>query len=206
MLDPVKFANAMLDALPHKTDKDGKPIPVTGQLLKRAQGIIASLKAAVVSNAPGTIVGTCAGSLQNGAGTLGVAVVPPAPMIAVQSSITAPLLNAEATAFCLYITTFGKVVFDPGNITGVCPPLGGPLGGGAGVNGKFTAMTGAACAAFVASQIGTGGPDMVKDYDVTLKYIMANAVITYPPGTVQGACPAGGGPLGGGFAAGGTIA
>lgn len=213
MLDETKLAQKIHDALGQKKDGHGNPTPISNQTKNDAAGIVAALKAAVFSNLPGTITGvTAPGSpLTAGAGSGGIMVITPAPAIAKMGvglpPQAVPNASKETTALIQYIGT-GLVAFASGNITGTCtnsPTSPGPLTAGAGSNGTITGLTGSACATFVASALGSSGPESIKHYTAIIDYILANAVAAYASGSVVGVCPSGGGPLTAGAGTGGTF-
>lgn len=210
-LDVNALSNALHDNLTPKADGYGRPVPVTDATASYAAGVIASLKAALVSSLPGTINGLCApGSpLAFGVG-LGTILMTPAPMIAKTINgfgVIPPDLVKENTALIAYITT-GIVNFPSGGITGTCtstPVSGGPLLNGAGAGGQITLLTGVGAYAAVLAALGFLGPSALKHYTILIDYIKDNAIVTYPLGTVLGTCPPASGPLIGGFATGGFI-
>jgi len=210
-LDSTELTNKVLDAISQNVDGNGLPIPAPTEMQEYCSGIVAALKSAVVSHAPGTITGTTApgAPLSNGAGSAGIIVITPAPMIAktTKAMPDSPKIITENTALIQYIGT-GLVAFAAGNITGNCtstPINPGPLVNGAGSAGTIMGLTGVACAGAVAAATGLAGPEMITIYTVIMDYISQNAEVSYAAGTVQGTCPAGGGPLAGGFASGGVI-
>jgi hypothetical protein len=214
MMSETDLARRLHEALSQTTTGTGEPTKVSSQTQEYASGLIAALKAGTVSHAPGTITGVTApgAPLADGAGTNGMMVLTPAPMIAKTAVATHPMATAnyakENKAIVLYIMTFGRVVFEAGNIVGQCtstPLSGGPLTAGAGTGGKITALSGSAATAFVTAQLGYSGPDMIKHYTALVKYLMDKAEVTYTAGQVVGTCPPGGGPLGAGAGTGGKI-
>ena len=208
-LDAEKLAAKMWDALSSKGDK-----PPSDQIKNYSKGIVAALKAGIVSHLPGTVTGiTAAGApLSAGAATGGLAVLTPAPMLALSCVGVPPVAAAniakENTAVITYMMT-GLINFASGGITGTCtstPVAPGPLLLGAGANGQITMLTGAGAMAAVMAALGPMGPDAIGLYGAIMDYVMSEAVVTYAAGTVGGTCPAAAGPLALGFAAGGTIA
>lgn len=186
-------------------------LPPTGELNNYAAGVIASLQSAVVTNAPGTIMGVTAASspLSAGTGLGGVVVMSPGPMIAKTTSSFpgATFIIQENTAVITYLST-GLANFAAGTITGHCTNTAispGPLTNGAGSGGLIIGINGPACLAAVKAVFPTIGPESLPFYTALTTYIMANASISYPMGNVIGVCPAGGGPLSAGSAAGGKI-
>lgn len=213
MLSETELAHKLHNCLSQTSDGYGKPTSVSTETQSYASGIIAALKAAVVSNAPGTISGVCApGSpLSGGFGVGGLIVMTPAPMIAKTTGgfpgLSQPLLSKENVAIVTYLAT-GLVSFAAGNITGQCTNTAespGPLTNGAGSGGKIIGITGAAAMAAVIAATGFNGPDMIKHYTALVDYIKDKAEVTYASGSVVGVCPSGGGPLGAGAGTGGTI-
>lgn len=213
MLNEDQLEQILHNSLSQKTDGNGVPTKTSSETKAYAAGVIAALKSAIVSNPPGTINGiTSPGSpLSAGSGILGLIVMTPAPMIAKTSTSFNPLSNTqlikENTALITYLAT-GIVTFSAGNITGNCTntaPSPGPLVNGAGKNGRIVGLTGAGAYAAVFAALGFLGPDALTHYNHLVNYILDNALVSYPTSSVQGVCPAGGGPLVGGFAAGGTI-
>lgn len=211
-LDSQELARKLHDALAQKTDGKGQPTPISDQTLSYAKGIVAALKAAVVSNAPGTITGvTAPGSpLSGGTGSAGVMVLTPGPMEAETLQGVPPQalpnIAKENVAIISYIST-GLVTFS--TITGTCTSSStspGPLAAGAGANGTITGLTGAGATGAVSAALGSvTGPDMIKHYTALINYILANATATYASGSITGVCPPGGGPLAAGAGAGGTV-
>lgn len=213
MLDSQVLAKALHDVLSQQVDGYGKPTPVSTESMEYASGVVAALKAASVSNAPGTVVGvTSAGSpLTLGAATGGIIVISPGPMIAKVSRVfppqAVPNTSKENTALIAYIGT-ATVTFAPGSITGNCTSTGvspGPLANGAGTNGFLVGITGAGAMSAVISALGFTGPGMIRHYQTLINYILAHASVTYASGSVVGVCPATSGPLSAGAATGGTI-
>jgi hypothetical protein len=181
--------------------------PQADELKAYCRGLIATLKAGVVSHAVVTGVTSPGSPLVGGTAVGGVMVLTPGPWIG-ESGNLGPLAAAEHTAVTTYIMT-GTVVFSPGTITGTCtntPTSGGPLINGAGEKGKIIGLLGAACTAAVTSALGGSlfGPDSIKVYGAMMDYIQLAAEVTYATGSVTGVCPPGGGPLAG-LAAGGII-
>lgn len=210
-LDDQALAKKLHDALGQKKDGQGKPTQISSMTKAYAAGIVACLKAAIVTNAPGTIVGVTApgAPLSGGAGTGGLMVVLPAAMLAKTlvgiPPKAIPNMQKENTAIIQYIGT-GLVAFS--SITGTCtnsPTSPGPLTLGAGQNGMITGLTGAGALAAVGA-VGIVGPDALKHYTALINYIVSEAKVTYPSGGIVGACPPGGGPLTAGAGIGGTIA
>lgn len=212
MLDASALANILHNVIPQKVDGQGKPTSVSGQTQAYAEGIVAALKAAIFSNLPATINGVTApgAPLASGVGVGGVIVMTPAPMLAKTANgfkPPTPQLIAENTAIIAYIAT-GLVNFAPGSITGTCtnsPVNPGPLVSGAGSNGMIVGLTGVAALAAVTAALGMVGPNGLSHYNALINYVSANAIGAYAANSVQGVCPPGGGPLAGGFAAGGTF-
>jgi len=212
MLSETELANKLHDALGQKVDGEGLPTEPSAETQEYASGIVAALKAAIVSNLPGTINGVTAagGPLSAGTGLGGLMVITPGPMLAKTANGFAPpgpTLSSENSAVITYIGT-GLVSFAPGNITGQCtstPVSPGPLANGAGTGGTILGLTGAGCAAAVAAATGSSGPDALKHYTALIEYISDNAEVEYASGSVVGVCPPGGGPLTAGAGIGGTI-
>lgn len=203
MLNADDLAHKLSDAFKYHTDSGGLPFPPPDMLANYAQGVVAALKAATVSNVPGTISGVCApgAPLSGGFGAGGIMVVAPGPMIAKTQPGIHPLgavnYSKENAALCTYLST-GIVVFAPGTITGTCTNTAespGPLSGGVGANGTLTLLNGAACTAAIVAVLGGLGPlpSAIAHYTALIDYILANAKVAYP--SVTGVCPAGGGAL-----------
>lgn len=212
-LDASELATKILnDSLGSPTDKDGKPIPATTAMQEYAAGFIAAIKAGTFSNLPGTIVGVTAagGPLSAGAGLGGILVATPAPWIAKTANGFSPVgpdLAKEHAAVITYVMT-NFITFAPGKITGTTtntPVAPGILNNGAGTDGKFLTVNGAACMAAVIAAGVASGPMMVKHYTVLMSYLMEKGVGAYASGSVVGIAPAGGGPLTAGAGTGGTF-
>ena len=208
------LAKKLQDAIPLKTDGEGKSLKVSDQMKNYAKGIIEALKIAVVSHPTGTVVGVTAvgAPLSAGAANGGIVMVQPAMMVKYWGVGLDPRavvnLQKEANALASYLST-GLVNFPVGSITGQCtstPTSPGPLVAGAGSNGKISGLTGAAAMAYISSALGFTGPDMLPHYNALINYVLAEATVTYATGSVVGVCPPISGPLGAGTAAGGTIA
>lgn len=213
MLDAQELALKLHNVLSQTSDKDGAPTKVSEYTKAYAKGVVASLKSAVVTNAPGTIVGVCApGSpLSAGAGIAGLVVALPVQMLAETVKTFPPgstvMLTQENIAIITYIST-ALAVFSPGSITGTCTNTAespGPLLNGAGSGGKLTIINGIGAYAAVSAAIGPLGPSALLHYNTLINYILDKAEVTYSTGSVVGICPSGGGPLGAGAGVGGTI-
>lgn len=187
-----------------------KPTP---QMVEYVSGFLAAIKAAMVSNAVGTIVGLTApgAPLANGAGTGGVITIQPAPMIAKttvgQTSVAVTNIRKENEALINYIAT-GTVTFASGTIAGTCtntPTNPGPLILGTGTGGVIVGLTGAGAMAAVAGATGYSGPAMITHYSALIDYLLLNAEVSYASGLVTGVCPIAGGALTLGAASGGII-
>lgn len=187
------------------------PLPPTPQLIEYCGGLIDALKAGTVAFATGTITGiTASGApLVGGSGTGGTITTVPAPMIS-RTSVAMPdavLSSAENTALINYIVASAKVSILP--VNGQCtntPVNPGPLAGGFAASGTISGLSGTAAAnAVIPALGGVTGPEMIPIYDTIMTYLMTNALISFPPGTITGTCPPGGGSLELGTGAGGTI-
>jgi hypothetical protein len=210
-LNADQLAQALLNTMSPKVDGKGMPVSSTAQVKAYAAGIVSCLQSAIVSNAPGTIVGVTApgAPLTAGAGTGGIMVITPSALQAQTATafVGAKTIAAENTAIITYIGT-GLIVFPTGGIVGTCtntPTSPGPLTAGTGTGGMIVGLTGAAALGAVAPALGTPGPAAVAFYNALITYILSSAQATYGTGTVQGVCPPGGGPLTAGSASGGTI-
>lgn len=212
-LDAQELAHKLHEALSQKVDGHGVPTPVSDQTMNYAAGVVAALKAAIVTNAPGTINGLTApgAPLSGGTGIGGLMVIQPGPMLAKTAlgvpPQAVPNIAKENTAVIAYIGT-GLITFAAGGITGNCtntPVSPGPLAAGAGSGGKITLLTGAGATAAVIGAVGFSGPDMIKHYSALIDYISEKAEVSYASGSVTGICPAAGGPLSGAAGVGGTI-
>lgn len=211
-LDPKALADKINSSL-GATDKDNLPIKTTAEMAIYASAVITTLKAGVVINAPGTITGSGSpGGPFSGAGSNGMvtALIPSIWTGVLMSGFPtapSPTLELEAQLSTAYIMGAAKVSFASGNITGQCGATAespGPLGAGAGTNGKISGLDGDAWATMLLP-VTMGGPLAPKMYGIIAKYIMDNAVVTYPPGTVVGNFPSGGGSIIAGAATGGLI-
>lgn len=179
-----------------------------------AGGIVKHIKTGIVAFAPGTITGNApssGGPLSNGAGKGGKIALIPAGLeglLAAAFGAVTPEIKGMANAITTHIVTAGSVTFKSGSITGTCSNSSSSPGvlAGAGANGIIEGLNGAALAALMASGIkqGAPSPQLLKMCDAICKHIMTNAKVTLP--VVTGVCAAGGGPITGGTAAGGTIA
>lgn len=196
------------------TDKDGNPIATTQVMKKYAEAVITTLSAGIVSHLPGTVTGvTAPGSpLSNGAalGGLIAALIPATWQGIMSAAIPAAdpsQLANDANQSTTYLMASSLVNFDPGEITGTCtstPTTPGPLAAGAGTGGEIAGLSGAPWSILVMPP--AGNPVLSQAiYDAIANYIMSNAEVEYLTGSVTGVCPAGGGPLAGGAAAGGVI-
>jgi len=184
------------------------------QTLDLSKDIIDHIKLGVVSNAPGTIVGstTPASPLTLGAGTGGVVLLVPSDLqnkLITSFGVSTPEIVAMATAISTFIS-LGAIIFAPGSITGDCtstPGAPGPLANGEGVGGTITLGPPATLASNIATAIGQASVStQLTDFCAALvTYIQDNAEVSYPSGSVTGVCPMAGGPLTLGAGAGGSI-
>lgn len=192
----------------------------TTQIVGVATSIIQEFAAAVVTNAPGTIVGIAppsGGPLSAGAGTGGVITGMTGASLAARMVTncgfpgTTPQLLGWAGAMTTHFMT-GLVSFVPGTITGTCTNTGspspGPLVAGAGTNGLIAGYAGPTLAATMATGLlqPAPSPELTQFASDLVAYIMTNARATYAPGSITAVCPSGGGPITAGAGAGGTIA
>jgi hypothetical protein len=182
-----------------------------------AADIVSHIQSGIVAFAPGTITGTAppsGGPLSAGAASGGVITLIP-------SALTAAFIStfgnntAEIAGFANAISTHimsGTVSFSSGNITGTCTntppaptPSPGPLVGGAGSGGKIVGLTGNGLATLIAAGINQSyiSPQVLQMSTEIVNHIMDNAEVTLP--LVTATCPAGGGSITLGAAAGGTI-
>lgn len=113
-------------------------------------------------------------------------------------SVTAKLLGM-ATAMTTHFMT-GVVNFASGTITGICTNTAvspGPLTLGAGAGGIIAGYSGPALATLMASAMGF--PSVSSELQAfctkLVDYIMANSQTDYGTGSINGPCPAGGGPV-----------
>ena len=211
-LSATELASKIHNGLRQTSDGEGKPLPPSSQVQEYASGLINALKAATVTFAPGSItaVGAPGSPITAGTGVGGIFTgLTPAPMLAkTQVGEPGPMSAGENAALIAYLTANGIFIIPSGGVTGICgatPVSGGPLINGAASGGKITVVEGAACAAFVASQIGFSGPDMITHYTIVMDYLKQKLEVSFPTGTVNGSFSAGGGPLIAGTAVGGAI-
>lgn len=206
LADKIKVA---LDA----TDNTGSPIKSTIEMTAYATAIITTIMASVVSHAPGTVTGTGVpagpfiGEASNGIIAGMVPATWLAAMVAGFPTAVPSNLQIEAALSTAYIMGAAKVNFSSGSITGACtatPVNPGPLAAGQGIGGTISGLSGSTWAAALAV-VTQGGAAAPKLYDAIANYIMEAAIVTYPIGTVNGTFAVGGGPIIGGFAAGGVI-
>lgn len=181
--------------------------------LALANAIVAHAQSGVVSFAPGTIVGTAppsGGPLIAGAGTGGTILLVPSALVSALVSAfgtSTSQIVGLANAISNHIAT-GLVVFAPGTIIGACSntPVSPGVLAGSGAGGTITGLSGPVLATAITSGIGQGAPTSQVTNMATeiVNHIMSLGVVTLP--VVTAVCSAGGGPIVGGTAAGGTIA
>ena len=110
---------------------------------------------------------------------------------------TTPQILALGNGFATTMLT-SFVSFNTGGITGQCtntPLSPGPLVGGGGAKGEIISFVGSALAAAWAPGFGGMSPELQAKADAVADYFTKEATPQYPPGTVNGVCPPGGGPL-----------
>lgn len=190
--------------------------PTSKETKGMAQSIIDEMKAALVNNPPGTIVGVAppsGGPLTAGAGTGGLITGMTPPSLAgrfVSNGVApsqTPQILGMASAICTHFQT-GLVVFAVGGITGSCtntPTSPGALTG-AGANGTIVGLAGPALAGLMSTSYGSVSPQLLAMCTAIVTYVTANAKVAYASGSVTGVCSAGGGPIVAGTGVGGTIA
>lgn len=196
----------------------GFPSPVSTQLVGWGEGVVQHIQSAATVNHALVTGDTSPGSpLSNGAAAGGIISGMDGSTMAslVQAGAGYPNVSSELDTFCQqivsHIQTLGLVEFEAGEITGQCTSTAlspGPLTNGAGTGGEISGLDGSILADAIHSAVGyPGGTSsaLVKFCTAITNYIMANAEAIYASGQVTGTCPAGGGPLQGGVAAGGTI-
>lgn len=191
-----------------------KPKEVTAQHKVYANAIITTLKAGIVNNAPGTVTATtvAAAPITNGTASNGLITALLAPtwisiMAAGFKGSNPTLLNKEALGSTTYLMSAAKVTFQLNSIVGnstATPTSPGILVLGAGNNGKISGLVGSDWAKLVVPP-GADSTFSEKLYNEIAEYIMENAVVTYPVGTIVGITPAVSGPLTLGAGAGGII-
>ena len=214
-LDPSALADKLYNALGPPTDKDGHSI-TTAMMKAYANGYCACLQAGLVNNAPGTVQATALsvpGPIEDGEASNGLMVLVPSIMSGIVLPAyppeAAPMLQAENVAVITYVMAAGRVSFEQGDIEGAgtnTPLTPGAITLGEGSGGTIGSLDGDTCASLVEAALGTPGPLYRPFYEELMNYTMDNAEVTYAPGTIEGVCPAGGGPITGGTGAGGTIA
>ncbi|NIT99515.1 MAG: hypothetical protein GWN01_00780 [Nitrosopumilaceae archaeon] len=193
------------------------PTPTSTQLIGWGKGVVQHIQTGQVDHALVTGDTAPGAPLANGAAIGGIiSGLDGASMASlVQTEAGYPNVSSELSAFCQeivnHIQSSGLVNFDPGQITGQCtstPLSPGPLTNGAGTGGIITGLDGNTLAGAIHGSAGYPGstsPELVTFCTAIVNYVMDNAEIEYTPGSVVGTCPAGGGPLQGGAATGGTI-
>lgn len=123
--------------------------PLSGpDLLKENTAIVTYIATGLVTFAPGNITGQCTssptspGPLANGAGTGGkiTALTGAGAFAAVFAALgfLGPDALNHYTILINYILDKAEVTYASGSVTGVCPPGGGPLGGGAATGGTIS--------------------------------------------------------------------
>jgi hypothetical protein len=223
MLVADDLAVILYDSLSDTTDKTGAPTTSTQFTQAYAEGIVAVMQAAIVTNAPGTVIGTGepAGTFM-GSSTLGLIELDSSVMTDVILSVYQSSVKMEAPDFdfspvessitqenqavCQYIMESGLVSF--AQLTGIDTATllsPGTLVDGHGDNGIISGLIGSACASIVASQSGLTGPYRNAFYTALVNYIMANASATYAANNVIGDFSADGGPIQDGAGMDGTI-
>ncbi|MEM4379059.1 MAG: hypothetical protein QXL01_00030 [Thermoplasmatales archaeon] len=185
----------------------------SAQNLGMANNIVMHIQSGVVNFASGTIVGIAppsGGPLIDGAGTGGSITLVPATLelaFATTFGVLTPEISGLANAISLHVSSLGTVTFASGTITGVCTntPLSPGVLIGSGSGGTIVGLSGAVLATAIATGIGQAAPtpQLINMATEIVNHIMGFAVVTLP--SVTGTCPAGGGPIIGGAAAGGTI-
>lgn len=209
-LDIDSIAEAMNKAI-GATDKDGKPIEVSAEMKAYAKAVVNTLKASTFTHLVGTVTGTTApgAPLANGAASNGTFLTVPTPvwLAAMTEVFAGPDTAIHAAASTTYLQTASKINFTAGNIIGQCtstPVAPGPLVNGAGQKGTIDSLTGSDWASLVTPPLGD--PSLAADiYDAIIKQIKSDAEAKYNNNTVNGTCPAAGGPLTAGVGIGGIV-
>ena len=205
------FADTLKEALGKKDSKTSK------ETKGLCAAVINETSIAVVSNIPGTVLGTVpssGGELLDGAATNGLAVgMTPATLAANMAlemgfGAVSPQLLTMATAICTRCG-LANIVFKAKSITGTCSNSASSPGvlTGEGKGGQVTELDADALAKLMSVAYGGKISDELKDFcKAFVDYIEKNAEVTYVLPTVTGVCSAGGGVLGAGVATGGKIA
>lgn len=212
------MGSAMADSI---RSSMGFPNPTSTQLLGWGNGIVQHIQAAAqVSNAPGTITGTCVpgSSLSGGSGSGGtIAGMSGSTLASLVASLAGyPFVSSKLMAFCneivSHIQSFGVVAFASGNITGTCTNTNdtpGTLVSGAGTGGTISGLSGSTLANAIHAAAGYPGSTSTKLMQfctAIVNYIMANGEAAYASGNVTGVCPPSASPLSNGAGSNGTIA
>jgi hypothetical protein len=210
--DLADAINAAMDV----KDKDGNPIVTTSQMTAYAQAVIDTLIAGSVSNSTGTVLATALpvpgpvilGSASNGTMTLSSSVWS-ADLSSGFPTSDSGKLSSEASASVGYLTANGSISFPLNSINGLStatPITPGTLTAGMGSGGQISGLVGEDWAGVVTGSQGLSNTDIAKNiYNAISNYIIANALVDYAVGNVNGSFAPGGGLLIAGMGSNGTI-
>jgi hypothetical protein len=205
------LADAIKNAIGHSD------VATSSQTTGLATAIIDEVKAAVVTNAPGTVLGTApssGGALVDGEASNGVISGMTKESLAgliktevALESITPQLLGL-ANAIVVHVM-IGKVSFAKGKVIGPCSNTTNSPGALTGLasDGKIAGISGDDMATLAATGLGESSvADTLKAMcNVIANHIMDNGVVAYVSQNVVATCSAGGGPISAGAATLGKI-
>lgn len=191
---PTKLADAIASAV--KADS------VTPQILGIASAFVNAMLAATFSHPVVNGVTAPGAPLSAGAAMGGVILGVVGPKIAadIASAVggpTTPQILGLGNGFATVMMA-AVVNFDPGGILGQCtntPTSPGPLAAGSGQNGKIMGLVPDALAAQWMPAFGGMSPELKAKAKAVVEFFSNEAIAQYPPGSVSGLCPPGGGPL-----------
>ena len=211
-LDGEELGEKLYKALDSAAGSD-----VTEESKGWGKGIVKALKVSLYTNIAFTGAGVPNGGPYQGSAVAGKFLMIPPPLIVAEVLSTlkgnavaiAPQVVAHANGIVAYLIASGMINFP--SVEGTCtattgvPPAPGPLVAGKASGGKLAGLQGAAMMAFVAPFIGgLVGPDSLPWYSALCDYLMQKTEFEYPPNSVNGLFPPGGGPLVG-VGLGGTV-
>lgn len=215
-LNPKDLADKINEAM-GATDKDGKSISTTAEMLAYATAIISTIQAASCFHPPFMVQGTAPaapGPVPDLMANNGKFLPPLNPQVWVgilSAAVPGPNISQEANISTAYIMGAANISFGVSDMTGqstATPPPGaspGVLVAGAGTGGKISALVGADWASLVSTPF-LGDPSLIeKIYTAIVEYIIENIEILYIPQSVNGSFPAVSAPLVAGTGAGGLL-